>query len=141
LLQKVKLTIINGCGIVTTSFPVKPLFFRVKSGRNMKVFFMSNATVSCSSLSTKSVFSFHSLHVWEKRFLGRKKEEIKLNGLKFLVWIFFMWKLYLWKYFDLLEYVGPNLFYMRLCYLQEKFIDKIKIPFFEINWNFIVLKI
>lgn len=52
------LTMINKCGIVIISLPVKPI---VRSGRNTNVFFMSKATVSVSSSSTRSSFSFHSL--------------------------------------------------------------------------------
>lgn len=61
------LTIISKWGIVTISFPVNPEASFVRSGRKMKVLIISKLTVSSFSLSTKSVFSFHSLFEENKK--------------------------------------------------------------------------
>lgn len=58
------LTMMSKCGIVTRSLPRNPLALLVRSGRKMKVFFISKLTESSSSLSSRSYFSFHSLGVF-----------------------------------------------------------------------------
>lgn len=63
-LSMLPLTMMSKCGIVTRSSPRNPLALLVRSGRKMKVFFISKLTESFSSLSSRSYFSFHSLGVF-----------------------------------------------------------------------------
>lgn len=125
-----KLTMISGCGIVTISLPVNMLYFRVRSGRKINVFFISKATVSSSSESTKFVFSFHSLRVCVsvcvvcQQFLGEKERKNlkKFNGANFCCA----------KYSVLLKNVWTDLYHMRLCVYWKKIVDKIKNPLPEV---------
>lgn len=143
------LTMMSKCGSVMISVPSKPLALIVRSGRKMKVFFISKLTESSSSLSSRSYFSFHSLEFHTRMCV--KVNRIEKNQLSLCLPHVRVLMKKIW--FILLEYVWTNLLNVRLWkwigntqnYFFRTFIAKLQIallltlPPFTICSGFVIL--